>query len=215
MSTACWRRFAAIVIVCAAVFTSPGPVLGQTAPSGTTIIRGVVLDRTDGSPIADVSVRVQDAGVEVKTDDLGRFELTGVAPGRRIVYVSVVGFILVKRPVDAAPGGVLDLNGADGLPGSRRRPAALRPPRRARQPHVQLGAQAPDALHRGDERARARERPLRAARRRRPHAPGLRTVQQHDPARALSRHPDRIPEDSTRRPTAAAQRPQRSRPWPV
>src|SRR5207244_11206984 len=83
--------------------------LGQPSPLATATVRGVVLDRADGSPIADVSVRLQDAGVAVKTDDAGRFELTGVSSGRRIVYVSLVGFILVKRPVDVAPGAALEL----------------------------------------------------------------------------------------------------------
>jgi Carboxypeptidase regulatory-like domain/TonB-dependent Receptor Plug Domain len=109
MSTVCWRRVCGIAVVFVGVLVNPGPVLGQTAPAGTATIRGVVLDRADGSPIADVSVRVQDAGDAVKTDNQGRFELTGVSPGRRVVNVSVVGFILVKRPVEIAAGAVLDL----------------------------------------------------------------------------------------------------------
>ena len=95
--------------MCAGALAGAPPVLGQPAPLQAATIRGVVLDRADGSPIADVSVRLQDAGVAVKTDDAGRFELTGVSPGRHIVYVSLVGFILVKRPVDVAPGAALDL----------------------------------------------------------------------------------------------------------
>jgi hypothetical protein len=108
MSTVCSRRLAAFVLVCAAALAWPPPGHAQAAAESATI-RGVVLDRADGSPIADVSVRLQDAGVAVKTDDAGRFELTGVAPGRRTVYVSLVGFILVKRAVDVAPGAALDL----------------------------------------------------------------------------------------------------------
>ena len=54
-------------------------------------------------------MRLQDAKQAVTTDDAGRFELTGVAPGRRTLYVSVVGFILVKRGVEIAPGGTLEL----------------------------------------------------------------------------------------------------------
>ena len=109
MPTACWRRVCGIAVVFVGVLASAGPVLGQTAPADTATTRGVVLDRADGSPIADVSVRLQDAGVAVKTDDAGRFELIGVSPGRRVVNVSVVGFILVKRPVEIAAGAVLDL----------------------------------------------------------------------------------------------------------
>jgi hypothetical protein len=44
-----------------------------------------VLDCADGSPIADVSVKLQDENLSVKTDAAGRFELAGVRPGRRTV----------------------------------------------------------------------------------------------------------------------------------
>jgi hypothetical protein len=81
----------------------------QPAAPQTATIRGLVLDRADGSPIEDVSVRLQDDRVTVKTDTAGRFELTGVAPGRRTIYVSVVGFILVRRTVDVLPASVLDV----------------------------------------------------------------------------------------------------------
>ena len=109
MPTVYARRAAAFVLMCAGALAWPGVARAQSGASGQATIRGVVLDRADGSPIADVSVRLQDAGVGVKTDDAGRFELTGVGAGRRTVYVSVVGFILVKRTVDVAPGATLDL----------------------------------------------------------------------------------------------------------
>ncbi len=109
------RRVAGVVLVCILIVTARAARAQEsTAAQGsaaeqTATIRGVVLDRTDGSPIADVSVRLQDAKLTVKTDDAGRFELTGVAPGRRTLYVSVVGFILVKRPVEIAPGSTLEV----------------------------------------------------------------------------------------------------------
>jgi hypothetical protein len=104
------------VLVCILVITAARaagaqpPAGGQAPPADQdATIRGVVLDRADGSPIADVSVRLQDGKLTVKTDDAGRFELTGVAPGRRTLYVSVVGFILVKRPVEIAAGSTLEV----------------------------------------------------------------------------------------------------------
>ena len=72
----------------------------KSAPAATGIVRGVVVDRADGTPIADVSVRVQDAGPPVKTDAAGPVRAGRRAPGRQTLYVSLVGFILVKRPVD-------------------------------------------------------------------------------------------------------------------
>ena len=104
------RRIAGVVLVCILIVTAARgagaqqPAAAQETPQSKRRRSGVVLDRADGSPIADVSVRLQDAKQTVTTDDQGRFELTGVPPGRRTLYVSVVGFILVKRPVEIAPG---------------------------------------------------------------------------------------------------------------
>ncbi len=115
MSNAYAHRVAGVVLVCILIAAprtagAQQPPAGQAAPADqAATIRGVVLDRADGSPIADVSVRLQDDKLTVKTDDAGRFELSGVAPGRRTLYVSVVGFILVKRPVEIAAGSTLEL----------------------------------------------------------------------------------------------------------
>ena len=102
-------RFAAVLLavgVLAAPVTA-APV--QDNAPGTGTIRSLVLDGANGSPVQDVLVQLQDAGQKVKTDALGRFELSGVKPGRQTVYVSIVGFILVKRPVQVAAGETLDL----------------------------------------------------------------------------------------------------------
>ena len=78
-----------------------------SAEAGT--IRGLVVDRADGTPIADVSVQVQDSKQSVQTDADGRFELTGVTPGQVTLHISLVGFILVKRTVDVTGGATIDL----------------------------------------------------------------------------------------------------------
>ena len=109
MPTVSWRRVAGFVSVCALALSMAAHASGQAGAPDKGTIRGVVLDRADGSPIADVSVKLQDEDIAVKTDDAGRFEMAGVRPGRRVVYVSLVGFILVKRTVELAPGGTLDL----------------------------------------------------------------------------------------------------------
>ena len=95
--------------VLALVWLASAPAHAQDAAPATGIVRGVVVDRADGTAIGDVSVRVQDAGAPVKTDGEGRFELAGVPAGQQTLYVSVVGFILVKRPIDVRPGEPLDL----------------------------------------------------------------------------------------------------------
>ena len=81
----------------------------DAAQAPTATIRGTVLDRANGTPLTDVSVQLQDSGQDVKTDETGRFELVGVEPGQRTLYVSIVGFILVERTVQVNAGEILDL----------------------------------------------------------------------------------------------------------
>ena len=99
------RRCAGVIFVLVAIGAS---AQAQPAQTGATI-RGVVVDRADGTPIADVSVQVQDSKQSVETDAEGRFELTGVAPGQVTLHISLVGFILVKRTVEVTDGGTIDL----------------------------------------------------------------------------------------------------------
>lgn len=92
-------------VICALILLGTIAAGAQPGQAGGTI-RGVVLDRADGTPIADVSVQVQDSSQQaIETDSEGRFELTGVPPGRVTLHVSLVGFILVKRTVDVSEGG--------------------------------------------------------------------------------------------------------------
>ncbi|MDQ3069850.1 MAG: TonB-dependent receptor [Acidobacteriota bacterium] len=83
-------------------------LLLQIAQPGATL-RGAVLDRDGGSPLAGVIVQVQGTGLTAVTDARGRFEILGVPSGRRTLYVSLIGFILVKRTVQVDAGGALDV----------------------------------------------------------------------------------------------------------
>src|SRR5215475_2497667 len=92
-----------VVLIVAAQAQPPAPV------AELATIRGVVLDRADGSSIADVRVRLDDAREAVTTDADGRFALSSVQPGRHTLYVSIIGFILVKRTVEVIAGQTVDL----------------------------------------------------------------------------------------------------------
>jgi len=75
-----------LAFILASAIVSIGPAAhAQTAPSQPATIRGLVLDRADGAPIEDVSVRLQ------------------------ADRVSVVGFILVRKTVDVLPASVLEV----------------------------------------------------------------------------------------------------------
>jgi len=107
---ACACRLAALIGAFVMCTVGLSWAQSQTA-SGTAAatIRGVVLDRADGAAIADVSVRRQEERDAVTTDAGGRFELSNVPPGRHTLYVSIVGFILVKRTVEVTANQVVDL----------------------------------------------------------------------------------------------------------
>jgi hypothetical protein len=81
----------------------------QTLQPGVTV-RGTVRDRDNGAPLAGVLVAIQDAAQKATTDAHGRFELAGVAPGRRTIYVSLIGFILVKRVVTIEAGPPMEIS---------------------------------------------------------------------------------------------------------
>lgn len=83
------------------------PALAQSPPTGT--IRGTVVDTHDGTPLRRVSVRLQATAQTTVTDDEGHFQFTSVTAGEQELYVSAVDFILVKRPVTVAPGGVTEV----------------------------------------------------------------------------------------------------------
>ena len=78
------------------------------AQDTTATVRGVIVDARDGTPLREVSVRLQGGKTTVTGDD-GRFELTDVTPGAHELYVSVVDFMLVKRTIAVPAGGVLDI----------------------------------------------------------------------------------------------------------
>ena len=65
----------------------------------TGAIHGRVVDARTGAGLGNVLVLVEDGGPSTRTDDSGAFELPRVEAGARRLYVSVVGYILVRRDV--------------------------------------------------------------------------------------------------------------------
>jgi len=62
--------------------------VAQTAPPG--VIRGVIVDARDGTPLEKVSVRIQDTRQAAITAADGSFQFDAVTPGRHELSVSSV-----------------------------------------------------------------------------------------------------------------------------
>src|SRR4026209_2374780 len=85
--------------------SSSTAVYGQQ-PGG---ISGRVVDARTGAGIDKVLVLVENGGPSTQTDAAGAFRLPAVSAGPHKLYVSVVGYILVRRDVQVTAGAVVDV----------------------------------------------------------------------------------------------------------
>ena len=72
-------------------------------------VAGRVVDARTGAGIEKVLVLVEDGGPSTQTDNTGAFRIAPITPGSHRLYVSVVGYILVRREVQVPTGATLDL----------------------------------------------------------------------------------------------------------
>jgi len=110
---------AALVAVATAWLVAPNATLVQgTSPAGATVA-GQVIDGASGLGLSDARVQIQIVPRDstapqlpipaVLTDGDGRFAIPGVPSGRHVLTVSVVGFVLVRRPIEVGEGGSIFL----------------------------------------------------------------------------------------------------------
>jgi len=96
--TAVWIAISSFPGVSTAVYAQqPGSISGR------------VVDARTGAGIDKVLVLIEDGGPSTQTDATGAFSLAAVSPGPHKLYVSVVGYILVRRDVEVAPGAAVDV----------------------------------------------------------------------------------------------------------
>ncbi len=85
----------------------PGLPAGALAKAG--IVAGHVVDARTGAGIEKVFVLVEDGGPSTQTDSTGAFRIAPVTPGSHRLYISVVGYILVRREVAVPVGATVDV----------------------------------------------------------------------------------------------------------
>ena len=101
--TRIWHGFALAAAICLPAETT---ALGQ---SSLPTIRGTVVNGQTNAPVADAKVTLVEVNLTVKTSRDGRFEFAPVAPRTYTLTVSTIGYIFVRRQVDApavAPGAM-------------------------------------------------------------------------------------------------------------
>src|SRR4051812_34949667 len=100
-------------VIALAVLSSGGalaqaPANAQEA-AANGVVSGRVVDAQTGAGLQKVLVQVEDGGPSTVTDEGGSFRLAGVRPGVRRLYVSVVGYSLVRREVTVAADAAVDV----------------------------------------------------------------------------------------------------------
>jgi hypothetical protein len=71
------------------------------AKEGQSAIRGTVVNAQTNAPVADAKVTLVEVNLTVKTSQDGRFEFAQIAPRTYTLTVSTIGYIFVRRQVDA------------------------------------------------------------------------------------------------------------------
>lgn len=80
-----------------------------SAAARTGTLRGLVVDADTRAPLAEVLVVTGSPEQRVTTGADGRFEVSGVSPGRQVVYVSLVGYVLARPDVEITANGTAEL----------------------------------------------------------------------------------------------------------
>ena len=98
-----------LVVCCLFLLHAAVASAWPSAQSGAGSIKGRVVDARTGAGLEDVLVSVEDGGPSTVTDSTGTFQLDRVTSGVRHLYVSVIGYILVRRDVRVVAGAAVEL----------------------------------------------------------------------------------------------------------
>lgn len=81
----------------------------QSLPSPSTVIDGVVVTRGAGQPVPLAAVTIEGMERVVRTDSVGRFSLSGVAPGPHILVARRIGYAVTRQAITLPVAGRLTL----------------------------------------------------------------------------------------------------------
>ena len=97
------RRSAAIAVSC---FLTLSTAVSAQQPG---IISGRVIDGRTGVGLDKVLVLIENGGPSTQTDATGAFRIESVTSGSHKLFVSVVGYILVRKIVQVPAGGAIEV----------------------------------------------------------------------------------------------------------
>jgi hypothetical protein len=97
------RRSATIAVSC---FLTLSTAVSAQQPG---IISGRVIDGRTGVGLDKVLVLIEDGGPSTQTDATGAFRIAPITAGSHKLFVSVVGYILVRKIVQVPAGGAIEV----------------------------------------------------------------------------------------------------------
>src|SRR5262249_50754069 len=98
-------RSAGVLVACVVSVFS----FSANARAQTVTIHGRVLDSRTGEPIEKATVSIRDRKRETRTSGSGEFDLPEVLPGEVELYVTTVGYALVRKKIDVSPSTPVEL----------------------------------------------------------------------------------------------------------
>src|SRR6267143_2032969 len=94
-----------VIVSIVAVFFMAGTIYARQ----NVRLHGTVRDSRTNEPIAKALVSIRDLKIETTTDENGDFEIADVPPGDVELYVTTVGYTLIRRKIAVQPGTPVDI----------------------------------------------------------------------------------------------------------
>ncbi len=102
------RTMAPTALLSVAFLLALAPAFGQPA-GAPAIVRGKVLDFKTGEAIDKAVVSIRDQGIETRTTHNGSFALLNVQPGSVELFVTTVGYGVLRTRIEVEPGSTMQV----------------------------------------------------------------------------------------------------------